>query len=163
MNQLRQDKDFPVYKDYLDGKLLSGEITEDEHHELVKKADAEDKLFSRRNRGVVDQMIKQLHYKNTEEETKRHNKTSEGIQQQNADTREGQYKETVRNNDIKNNQTQQKINLQKNKADQKNREDAEKKIGNGKALKMKDPNGVIHIVDSSYKKDKESKGWVAIN
>lgn len=112
-NQIRLDKEFPVYKDYLDGKLLSGEITEDEHHELVKKADAEDKLFSRRNRGVVDQMIKQLHYKNTEEETKRHNKTTEGIQQQNADTKVGQLGETIKNNREKNALTQQKIDIKK--------------------------------------------------
>ena len=89
-NQIRLDKEFPVYKDYLDGKLLSGKITEDEHDLLVKKADEEGKLFSRRNRGVIDQMIKQMHYQNTEEETKRHNKTTESIQQQNADTKVGQ-------------------------------------------------------------------------
>lgn len=90
MNQLRQDKDFPVYKDWLNAELMACKITDTEYNQLVKDADTKGTLFNRRNRAALQQIYKNMVDNRRLTETERHNEATEDIQQQNADTRKGQ-------------------------------------------------------------------------
>lgn len=113
MNQLRQDKDFPVYKDWLNAELMACKITDTEYNQLVKDADTKGTLFNRRNRAALQQIYKNMIDNRRLNETERHNEATEGIQQQNADTKVGQLGETIKNNREKNALTQQKIDIKK--------------------------------------------------